>query len=219
MPYYLSDLGNFVKSRNFEIPAGVRFKDYLVSRFHGRLVVVQDRDTPAKIAIATPENETTVRKQLSDSTASLSENLTTNHSRLPFSLVAAFCIVPPPNMKVFYRTTKPYRYEIHSQAPDDRYVVIDEEFRPNALAGKSSYDLSPGEKQEIYSYIDRWANENEIDLHHLYFDRGTEVSTVTSWNRTNTRNALRRLIDAQEPGMKWRIKIPGDIASKLMDLP
>ena len=47
-PYYLAELGEFFRSQDISIPDGVRFKDYLKSRFHGSLVVVQDANYPAK---------------------------------------------------------------------------------------------------------------------------------------------------------------------------
>ena len=217
-PYYLADLGNFFRLKHFDIPEGIRFKDFLASRFQGLLVVVQDPLTPAKIAIATPENEALVRQRLSNDTEYIPEDDKTNYSRLPFSLIAAFCISPPPNMDVFFRVKKPFRYEIQSQAPDDQYVVIDEEFRPTGMAGKSYNNLSSVEKQEIYAQIDRWAIAHDIDLRKLYFDYWTNTPRRTPSGRTKTRNALQRLIDAQEPELRPRIKIPGDIASKLMDL-
>ena len=64
-PYYLAALGALFRSENIEIPSGVRFKDYLKSRYDGRLVVVQDEDSPARIAIAPPEKVDSVRRRLS----------------------------------------------------------------------------------------------------------------------------------------------------------
>ena len=61
-PYYLAELGKFFRSHNIEIPNGVRFKDYLIGRFHGRLSVIQDDDNPARIAISLPEHEPKVRQ-------------------------------------------------------------------------------------------------------------------------------------------------------------
>ena len=218
-PYYLAELGNFFRLNNFQIPEEIRFKDFLESRFQGCLVVVQDSHTPAKIAIATPENEGSVRQRLANHTENHFDNGTTNYSRLPFSLVTAFCKVPPPNMDVFFRVTTPFRYEIHTRAPDDNYVLIDQEFRPPELAGKSLQILSSTETQEVYAQIVRWASANGIDLRRLYFNYATASPKGPNGSNTKTHNALQRLIDAQEPALKSRINIPGDIASKLMEIP
>ena len=208
----------FYEGINIEIPEGVRFKDYLASRFHGRLVVVQDVDTPARIAIATPENHARVHQVISAHDSLGSNDSQVDHTRLPFSLIAAFCKIPLPNAKVYFRITRPFRYETLMQAPDDNYMAIDDDFRPSSLAGRSVHGLSDIEKKTVFEHIDEWAKRNSIDLRQLYYEHGgrpyqpREPSGIRG-------NALQRLIDAQDPELKGRIKIPGDVASVLMHVP
>ena len=133
-PYYLAELGTFFREHGIEIPEGIRFKDYLTSRYHGRLVIVQDDLTPARIAVATMENVDKVRRQLSNQAAPLPDGSELDHSRLPFSLIAAFCKIPLPNTKVYYRIVKPFRYETLMQSPGDDYVVIEDEISAASIS-------------------------------------------------------------------------------------
>ncbi len=218
-PFYLAELGNLFRERNIDLPPGVRFKDYLSSRFHGRLVVIQDPEIPARIAIAEPERESAIRRQLSGQRMELSDDSEIDYERLPFALIAAFCKVPLPNERVFFRTTTPFRYETLTHPPDDNYVEINDSFRPTPLAGKSVHALSLSDKQTIYSCIEKWADTNAVDLTSLYYDRSSQRSQQERGHGETAHNALQRLINAQEPELKGRIRIPGDIASTLMRLP
>ena len=217
-PYYLAELGKYFREENIEIPEGVRFKDYLRSRFHGRLVIVQDDHIQARIAVATIDNAARVRQQLSGQPSPMPSDSGLDHMRLPFSLIAAFCKIPLPNTQVYFRITKPFRYDTFMQAPDDdNYVAIDDRFRPSQLAGRSVHGISDSDKELVYRYIEEWAEAKSVDLRQLYYDRAV-LPGVARAQSTTRRNALQRLIDAQDPDLKGRIKIPGDIASVLMDV-
>ena len=218
-PFYLAELGNFFRSHKIELPAGVRFKDYLISRFHGRLTVIQDPDDPVRIAIADPERESAIRQQLAGQRADLTDDSEIDYARLPFALIAAFCKVPLPNIKVYFRTTKPFRYATLMRPLDNSYVEIDDSFRPTSLAGKSVHELSSSDKQTIHACIKNWADTKSIDLRSLYYDRSPRQSGQKKEHGEAGHNALQRLINAQEPELKGRLRIPGDIASTLMGLP
>ena len=218
-PYYLSELGALFHLRNIDVPLGLRFKDYLAGRFHGTLVVVQDAETPAKIAIAPIEKEEIVRQQLSGVGSSRTDDSTIEYPRLPLALIAAFCKDPLPGERIYFRTAEPFRYETRVESPAGNYVEIDEQFRPRSLAGKSVHQLSPSEKQTIYSCIDAWAAMKSINVRNFYHDRRVGSAGQAGAVSGGMNNALQRLIDAQEPGMKARIRIPGDIVSTLMRLP
>ena len=218
-PFYLAELGKFFRSENIKIPPGVRFKDYLKSRFYGRLVVVQDEDHPAKIAIAPPEKQVAILQQMSDQSSELLENSDIDYARLPLALVAAFCKIPLPNTQVYFRITRPFRYETHMRAPHSNYIEIEEQFRPSMLAGKSVHDLSYVEKRSIYKLIEEWATAKSVDLRDLYYDRGVKQAKPREGTGSLADNALQRLINAQEPELRERFRIPGDIASTLLQLP
>lgn len=222
-PYYLAALGALFRSENIEIPNGVRFKDYLKSRYAGRLVVVQDEESPAKIAIAPLDKESIVRDQLSreylDSPDGPSDS-SVDYARLPFALVAAFCKIPLPGTRLYFRITRPFRYETHSQPPKDANLVeIEDKFRPPSLAGRPVREISYGDRQVIYSHIMKWAYEKSVDLRAIYYNRGSKPDSVRGPHFESNDNALQRLIDAQEPEIRGRIRIPGDIATALMELP
>ena len=218
-PYYLAELGLFFRSSGLIVPSGVRFKDYLKSRFHGRLVVIQDEKNPARIAIALPEKESHVRQQLADAGLGITDDSTVNYARLPVALIAAFCKIPPLGSRVYFRVEKPFRYETRVDEPAGNYVEIDERFRPSALAGRSVHELSENDRQTIFESIGNWAEANSVDLRNLYFDRTSLSVGQPGTTSPNLGNALQRLIEAQEQDVKRRIRIPGDIAIKLMELP
>ena len=216
-PYYLAELGLFFRSQNIEVPEGVQFKDYLKIRFNQRLIVVQDEKAPAKIAIATPEKAEIVERQLAGVGSDLPGSSRIDYARLPFSLVAAFCKIPQPGNRLYFRIRRPFQYRTSPDRPDDNYVEIEDQFRPTNLAGTAVREISLEAKRTIYQHIERWAEAHSIDLRTMYFDLGTNLGG--QYSRKADDNALQRLIDAQEPEMRNRIRIPGDIASTLMGLP
>ena len=218
-PYFLAELGKFFRSEGIDIPGGVRFKDYLKSRFSGRLAIVQDANTPAKIAIAPVDKEQSVRQQLSGDVSDATYGGGVDYSRLPFALVAAFCKVPSPGTNLYFRIAKPFRYETLPYSPGENYIEIEDRFRPKDLAGLIVNELSSQQKQTIYDQIEKWSEEKSFDLRAIYYDRGVKSVRATSARGEVESNALQRLINAQEPDLRGRIRIPGDIASTLMRLP
>ena len=218
-PYYLADLGVFFREQNIDLPTDIQFKDYLRIRFSDSLVVVQDEDTPARIAIAPPDKVDHVRDQLSGNLLTSLDDSKVDYKRLPFSLVAAFCKVPLPGTRLYYRTIKPYRYEIRVHAPEDGYIEIEDRFRPPSLAGKPVGELSSNDKREIYDRINTWAEANKLELRALYYDTRLRDASISNDPGQMASNALQRLIDAQEPDLRSRLRIPGDIAGTLMRLP
>ena len=218
-PFYLAELGKFFHSNDITIPNGIRFKDYLKSRFHGRLLVVQDTEDPARIAIVPPEHEQQVLQQLSGHTSDLVDDSRIDHTRLPFALIAAFCKIPLPGTRVYFHITPPFRYETHMQAPDDSYVEIDERFRLKPFQGESVHALSSTDKQELYHQIEKWANDKPLDLRDFYYVSSMKPTTRSKQPVELEDNALKRLLNAQEPELRRRLRIPGDIADTLMRLP
>ena len=218
-PYYLASFGQWFRSQQFDMPDGIRFKDYLKSRFHGRLVIVQDEDNPVRVAIAPPDKERRVKQQLAGWGNTELDNSKIDYSRLPIALIAAFCKVPMPGTQIYFRVTKPFRYETRMQAPGDMYIEIEDKFRPLRLAGSSVHDLSYDDKLTIYGLIDKWAEAKSVDLRDLYYDRGSKSDENTKRSVHIEDNALQRLISAQEPELRKKLRIPGDIANILMDMP
>ena len=217
-PYYLSGLGQFFRAQDIEIPTGVRFKDFLKSRFQDRLSVVQDPDVPAKIAIAPLENVEDVQQQLKPQVPVVGTSSQVDVNRIPFALITAFCIRPGIGERVYFRTARPYRYVVGQAAPDETYLEIDEEDRPSRLAGSSIHGLSAADKQEIYERIEEWARANNLDLRDFYYGNGrAQIKGALSTGAPAT-SALRRLVEAQTSEMKKQILIPGDVAIMLSEL-
>ena len=217
-PYYLAELGKFFREKEIELPEGVRFKDFLRSRFYDSLVVLQDTRNPARIAIAPPEKQDLVLRQLKGESPGALDSGEVEVARLPLALFAGFCKMPLPGDRVYFRTIRPFRYVSVLEAPDDSYVENDEQFRPSSFAGRSVHSLSDADKEEVYGYIRMWADGKSIDLQTLYYDRGVTSAKPTVPGALIT-NALQRLIDAQERGLSDKLRIPADIASILMRLP
>ena len=218
-PYYLAELGVFFREKEIDVPAGVRVKDYLKSRFVDQLCVIQDNEVPAKIAVATPEAEDSVRQQLADRITEASLVATIDFGRLPFSLISAFCARRSPETQVYYRIVRPFRYVVSSIAPDDTYILIDEEFRPSHLEGSFFQTLSAEDKRTIYESIEKWAKAKDIDLRTIYFNTRSGSFGRESMVSASSSNALQRLVEAQAPELRRKITIPGDIAVALMQLP
>lgn len=217
-PYLLADLGVFFRANDIEVPAGVRFKDHLKSRFGDQISIIQDTDVPAKIAVATPGEEDGVRRQLAGRPGEATSGATIDFGRLPFSLISAFCVRRTQGSQIYFRPVRPYRYFVGSTAPDDTYVLIDEDFRPPHLEGLFFQDLSDEGKYEIHGSIEKWARAKNIDLRTIYFDAISGLFGRESAPSATSSNALQRLVEAQAPELRRRITIPGDIAVALMRL-
>ena len=218
-PYYLSGLGEYIRSHGIEVPAGMRLKDFLSGTFEGRLLVVQDENVPAKIAIATPEQEDRVTQLLSNRSSPEHEDADLDFSRLPFALMAAFCIASDSGNRVFFRTLRPLRYVIRQSPPDQSHIEIDPQFRPSLADAPSVHNLSESERRGIYQRIVDWAGSKGLDLKSFYYDaRPARIGRPISATSSST-NALQRLVEAQEPSFQRQVRIPGDIAVALMKLP
>lgn len=217
-PYYLAELGQFFRSKNIEIPSGKQFKDFLAESFQSHLVVVQDPDVRARIAIALPDRSEQVQEQLAGRFSSTEGRPPIAVNRLPFSLIAAFCQKPTSGLRVFYRTIHPTRYVIASVAPDDFFVEIGETFRQHPPAGTSVHALPIEFRQDIYRRISEWAAIQNVNLEAIYVDEGRRTSIPRIDSRITISNALQRLIEAQEPEIRKRMYVPGDIALALMQI-
>ena len=215
-PYYLAKLGQFLRSVEIEVPAGKRLKDFLTETFQDRLVVVQDSAVPARIAIAPPDNSEQVQEQLAGRFLPTPGRPPIEVNRLPFSLIAAFCQMPKSGLRVFYRTIRPSRYAIGLVAPDHTYIEIEDDFRQPVPEGTSIHELSMESKQGIYRRISEWAAIHNVNLEATYVNEkgGTSISGIN--RRIPISNALERLVEAQEPELRKRIHVPGDIALVLM---
>lgn len=215
-PYDLGALGKFVRDSNIEIPEGVQLKDYLKSRFHERFVIVQNPNDKVKIAIATHENRERVEQQLLGQDLEENDLEGIEFSRLPFALVAAFCKVPDHGKQLFFRRISPFRYVTRLEAPDDTYVEIEEQYQPSSLRGADVHTFSEREKHTVYEHILQWAKAKSIDLRTLYFDRPTSEDRDREGFGKPASNALHRLISAQPPAIRDKLRIPADIANILM---
>ena len=217
-PYYLAGLGQFLRSHDIQVPPGVRLKNFIRNRFDDRLLVVQDPDVPAKIAVARPGEQERVQKLLAEQTSAASDDSTIDVTRLPFALFVAFCITSPPGNRVYFRTTRPFRYVIGATAPDHSYVEIDEQFRPPRFQGLSGHNLSAQDKRSIYRHVSEWATAKSLDLKGIYYNNEPKALRHARIPSASGTNALQRLFDAQGPELQTKVFIPVDIAIKLMNL-
>ena len=215
-PYYLAELGQFFRSKDVAVPAGKRFKGFLLEAFRGRLEIVQDSLVPARIAIALPENREQVQQQLAGRLLATPDGPPIEVNRLPFSLIAAFYQQPESGNRVYYRTVRPFRYAIAPMPPDDSFVEVDEQFRQSPPVGTSIREISSDARQETYRRIGEWAATKAIDLENIYVHREARLPSSSTRHALSMSNALQRLIEAQEPEIRKRIQVPGDIALALM---
>ena len=215
-PYYLSDLGQFFRSKDVAVPAGKRFKDFLSETFRGLMEIVQDPLVPARIAIALPENREQVQQQLAGRLLTTPDGPSIGVNRLPFSLIAAFYQKPESGNRVYYRTVSPFRYAIAEVPPDESFIEVDERFRQSLSVGMSLREISSDAKQETYRRIVEWAAAKAINLETISVRGEGRAPSAGTRRSLSISNALQRLIEAQEPGMRKRLQVPGDIALALM---
>ena len=218
-PYYLSGLGEFCRSHGIEIPPGMKLNNFVKNQFGGDLLVVQDPEVPAKIAISIPEEKERVAQLLAQHTSAELDRADVDFSRLPFALVAAFCMATDTNTGVYFRTVRPFRYVTAEMAPDHTYIEIDAKFRPAHAETQSFLDLSEAQRTAIDQRIVEWAQDKNVDLRSFYYDRAPARPNQRTNSGTASKNALQRLVEAQEPRLQSQVLIPGDIAVALMKLP
>ena len=204
-PYYLAEFGQFMLTEGIGVPPGQQLKKFLSDTFQGRLVVVQDPTVRAKIAIALPEDSEQVRQQLSGTTPSVPGGPQITYSRLPFSLILAFCQTPGEGSRVYYSIIRPYRYFVGTAAPSGFYREIGEQFRKPLPEGESARDLSNSVKQDIYFRIGKWATHEGIDLETLYIpERGQAPHPAGGQER----RSLQRITEADRitrPGTQEKV--------------
>ena len=207
-----------MRTAEITVPPGQRFKNFLSETFQDSLVVVQDPTVRAKIAIALPEGSEQVRQQLSETNPSMPGGAQIAFSRLPFSLILAFCQTPDSGNRVYYRIVWPYRYVVGPAAPNGPYREIGEQFRRPIPEGASVRELSNSVKQEIYLRISKWAAEEEINLETLCIVERGHAPLPVHRQANPPSNALRRLIESQDLELRKRFHIPSDVALALMDM-
>ena len=107
---------------------------------------------------------------------------------------------------------------IASVAPDASYIEIDEKFRETTPQWVGVHQLSNEQKHDIFRLIGEWAVAKRLDLETIYRDERDRSQNYRANVATSGSNGLHRLIEAQEPDLRKRIQIPGDIALALMGL-
>jgi hypothetical protein len=219
-PYYLSRVGTFMAENKISKAPSVSLKDYLSEIFKERLPIVQDPTVPARVAITTPETKEQVTAQIvgkSQAALGISE---VDHRRLPFALLAAFCKPLTEGKRLFFRTAQPFRYHADFERPaDPTYIEIDPDFLIPSLWGKDAKSLSEEERVEINRKIGEWSRNKSINLQSLYVKQGDRDLAPRGQRTLSSDNALQRLIAAQDPELRDRIRIPLDIADALMRIP
>jgi hypothetical protein len=209
-PYYLADLGVFVKGVS-GFPDDIKLKEFVETKLHGRLHLVQDPRIQARIIVATPHNFEKISETMK---RDLQPGDDLDVRRLPNSLAIAFCIPPKEGQKLFYNLLPPFGYTFAESPPSALHIEIDPEFQPVEFRGRNFRALPDAQKVGIFRHIIKWADAKSIDLRTLYVrnqpDKGGAKHTA--------RNALERLIMSQEPSLRDKIYLPMDIAKTLMDL-
>jgi hypothetical protein len=217
-PYYLAELGTFLRKQNIKIPAGIQLKEFLKKELAGQVDIVQNQTVPGRIAVTTPNKRERVAEQIAVHYRLATPQGMIDYRQLPFSLVAAFCKVPDEGRRLFFHTAWPFRYETKAEAPNDTYVEIERTFQPSSLQGANVHTLSDKDKSIILQRIIEWARAKSIDLRSLCAGEAT-LRPDAAISREAPRNALQRLLTVQDPGMESKLRIPLDIAALLARLP
>ena len=219
-PYHLAELGVFLNHEKIPMPDGIKLKDFLQKTYPSKLEIIQDPNTPARIAVALPSNNEKIRSKILGDEFSFGLD-GFDARRLPFSLIAAFCRVPPVGKHLYYRIIPPFHYIVAETPRGDQgeYLLIDDSSPPAQVRGVDPYALSPEDLHGVYAKIVEWAQSKGIDPRSL---RVSEEKTHLDMSPTSGgagSNALQRLIEAQEPNLRSQIRVPMDIIAALIRLP
>lgn len=211
-PYFLADLGNFVRGKALVLSPEHSLANYIKRHLGGDLTIVRNPYVPARVAVALMANKDTVRRLVQQSPTKGGDS-----NKIPFSLVAAFC--RSAEKPVFFSIRPPFRYVESETSPGEQFVEIEPAYR-RYNESIDSRRLTEDQREEIYRRIADWAKAKHVDLRRLHVASEAPASAARAASAPRAASVestfLQRLIDAQDPDLKARFRIPLDIVELLL---
>lgn len=173
-----------------------------------KLLVLCPVPSSGKEIVTTPERSGSAVMRTLETDARNTAHVET-FDRLPTPVRVAFCAAVSDDQQIVLRSSPPFRYERcpkHSSPPPG-FVAIEDEFRhPNLDVSEATR----AQKAALWKSIDAWAARHGVNL---------EAASVTNPSATGGAvgvSALARFLDAQEPDILRRLRLPGDVARLLL---
>lgn len=211
VPLLLASLGAEIEREDaWPTNRGQQSLKQLIEEFSPELGIVRDKHSPAYIAVVTPDVRADVEAQIAQR---FGEN---EVPRLRLEDIAkpvllAFC-VNVETQSVYVKRTRPFRYEVGAvlleRASD--YILVEPEYRRPGLRIDNPQLLSPQDRKDLESRIQRWAT-----VHGIRMEQFSRLDTNEREAVESGRTALDRLLAAQPPDVASRVMIPADIAQLL----
>ncbi len=173
------------------------------------LTVVQDEQSPARVAIVTPAKAAIVEETL------LQLRTTQLVQALARPVLLAFCIRGNEEQPVFLTRRPPFRFTLVEPADAQSYFVIPPEFRLPGLHLRAAAQMPSNEIAALGTTIERWAAERGVDLSALTKAAAEAERGPGEEPTAGTLSALDRLIAAQRPNLRSDLVVPADIAALL----
>lgn len=210
-PLLLAHLGSEIE-KNDEWPTdrGQRNLKQLITQTGApELQIVWDRRSPAYIAVVTPDVRADVEAQIAERFSEM-ETVPVRLEEIVRPLLLAFC-VNVQHQPVYFKRTRPFRYEVGSIPPERAtdYILIEPEYRRPGLRIEHPHVLSLTDRKDLESLIQKWAA-----VHGVQVEQFSRIEQDDREGETG-RTALDRLLAAQPPDVAQRLMIPADIAQIL----
>lgn len=209
-PLFLASVGQYLRDQNLWPFEGETrtLKEWLQS-LDPDLVVVQDEQSPARVAIVTPEKADVVKETL------LLLRSTQLIQALARPVLLAFCIRGHEEQPVYLTQRPPFRFTLVEPADPQNYLVISPEFRQPGVHLRAAAQMPTGDVTALGAAIEQWAIARGVDLSTLT-KAAAEAGRGTGEEPTaGTLSALDRLIAAQRPNLRPDLVVPADIAALL----
>lgn len=203
-PLLLSALGTRLRQQHLwptADAARLSLREFIEKSGESQLTIVRDKQSPAYIAVATPEYEPIVEQWIARRVKAVAS--VPDLDALPRPVILAFCVQTEPGQTVYVRKSAPFRYELSvpEGSESDDFIPVDERYRRPGLRFAEPNDLQSSDRLDLQTRIAAWSRDKNIPIETFYRMLPKKHA-----------NALERLISAQPPGVAERIVIPGDIA-------
>lgn len=208
-PLFLSAVGQALRAENlWPLPDERRsLKEWLKS-LEPELTLLQDEESPARVAIATAEKAAIVHERI----YGLRDVILLSRTARPVLL--AFCAKGNEEGPVYLTSQPPFRYTLTLPDEPGDYLTIAPNDRVPGLHLRAIQRMPNADVARLARSLRNWAEAAKVDLKALSKD-ASPVSSESPPLPPGTMNALERLIQAQRPDLRHQFHIPGDIAALL----
>jgi hypothetical protein len=208
-PLFLSAVGQALRAENlWPIPDEKRSLKKWLKSLEPDLFLLEDEDSPARVAIATAEKAGIVHERI----YGLRDVILLSRTARPVLL--AFCAKGNEDGPVYLTSQPPFRYTLTLPDEPGDYLTIAPNYRLPGLHLRAIQRMPTADVANLARSLRSWAEATKVDINALSKD-AAPVSSEAAPLPPGTMNALERLIQAQRPELRHQFHIPGDIAALL----